>query len=564
VRSTQQLDRALRDLDGASYARYRSLTGPWGEGGVTVEILRVQADPFAPPSRVRLTVTDAGIPDAVRATPTRRRALATHLLRGLRRALYDTECHVDAGGQQVLERSAGRVDAEDTVVVDLAVPLPGPRRRIFGQEAATLLARTVPDAAGALTWAGTDALAAHRVVESVEDAVALRDALLARGLVAFVADGAVLPRRTGVDDRPMSGATPFTSPDRMRVTISTPNSGEVTGMGVPAGVTVIVGGGYHGKSTLLRALGAGVWDHLPDDGRERVVTRRDAVSVRAEDGRAVTRVDVSAFVAHLPSGAATDDFTTADASGSTSQAASIVESVEAGAHVLLVDEDTSATNLMVRDGRMQRLVPAEPLVPFVERVRPLHREHGVSTVLVTGGSGDYLDVADTVVMMERWVASEVTARAQAIAAESATRVVEHTGFPTVTARVVDPASLDPVGARGKRRVTARDQVTGATLTFGEDDIDLSAVGQLVDRAHVLGVGRALALLGDGVLEGTITLAEGLDLLEAEFTDRGAAALTGGRSEDLAVPRRHEIAAALNRLRSLRVAALRRPSAGTSG
>ena len=562
MRSLTDLATDLRGLDGASYARYKSLRGPAGDGTVSIEVLRVQADPFAPPSRVRVAVADPGIPAELHATPDRRRALATHLLRGLRRALRDSPCRVDAGGQQVLESSAGRVEPDGAVVVEIGVPLPGPRRRILGREAATLLARTLPEAAAAsLTWRGTDQEQARRVVETVEDAVALREALAARDLIAFVADGAVLPRRTGVDDRPMTDAVAFASPESLRVTITTPNDGEVTGMGVPEGVTLIVGGGYHGKSTLLRALGAGVWDHLPGDGRERVVTRRDAVSVRAEDGRAVTRVDVSAFVAHLPRGAtgpapSTADFTTADASGSTSQAAAIVESVEAGADVLLVDEDTSATNLMVRDGRMQQLVPTEPLVPFVERVRPLHREHGVSTVLVTGGSGDYLDVADTVIMMDRWEASEVTARAHEIAAGTATRSVEHVGFPGVTARVVDPSSLDPTGAKGKRRVAVRDQVTGATLTFGEDDIDLSAVGQLVDRAHVLGVGRALALLGDTVLDPAVTLAEGLDLLDAELAARGPVALTGDRSEDLAVPRRHEVAAALNRLRSLRIADLR--------
>ncbi|WP_328309783.1 ABC-ATPase domain-containing protein [Actinomycetospora sp. NBC_00405] len=538
---------SLRSMDGASYGRYKSLSGRWDVAGLDLEVLRVQADPFAPPSRVRLTVHDAGLPADLWSTADRRRALASFLLRGLRRSLRGTPVNVDAGGPEVLERSAGTVRDDGTVVLEVGVPFPGPKRRILGREAATLLGETLPTAVREAVHSA-DHAAARAFVETVEDAVALRAALAGRGLVGFVADGAVLPRRSGVDDRPLDGATPFGGPSSLRVTLTAPNAGEVSGLGVPEGVTLIVGGGYHGKSTLLRALEAGVYDHVPGDGREQVVTRPDAVKLRAEDGRAVTHDDVSAFVAHLPSGEPTDDFSTTNASGSTSQAASTVEAVEAGADVLLIDEDTSATNMMIRDARMQQLIATEPLVPFVERVRPLHAEHGVSTVLVMGGSGDYLGVADTVIMMDAYRASDVTAQAHEIAASGPSRTVEHTGFPAVTPRVVDPASLDPT-AKGKRRVTARGR---DRLSFGEDDIDLSAVEQIADRSQVAGIGRALALLGDGVLDGTITLAEGLDLLDAELDRRGTEALLDGRSEDVARPRRHEVAAALNRLRSMRL------------
>jgi predicted ABC-class ATPase len=549
----------LRGLDGQSYGRYKSLTGDWPLVGATLTIVRVQADPFAPPSRARVTLPGAA-PEELTTTADRRRALAGFLLRRLRRALRGTSLHVDAGGPEVLERSAGRVDPDGTVTVELGVPMPGPKRRILGREAATLLGETLPAAVADLRWSAfsdDDRARATAFVETVEDAVALRAALAERRLVAFVADGAVLPRRSGVDDRPLEGATAFGAPESLRVTIPTPNAGDVTGLGVPEGVTLIVGGGYHGKSTLLRAIESGVHDHEPGDGRERVVARDDAVKVRAEDGRSVVRTDVSAFVSHLPSGEPTDDFSTTNASGSTSQAASMVEAVEAGAGVLLVDEDTSATNIMIRDGRMQQLISTEPLVPFVERIRPLHAERGVSSVLVMGGSGDYLEVADTVIMMDSYVASEVTGRAHEIAAQGRTRTVEHSGFPPVTRRVVDPSSLDPTGRQGKRRVTARGV---DTLTFGEDDVDLAAVEQIVDRSQVAGIGRALALLGEGVLDGTIPLDQGLDLLDAELARRGVDALLSGARDatDLAVPRRHEVAAALNRLRSVKVRELLRP------
>ncbi|MDL5157117.1 ABC-ATPase domain-containing protein [Actinomycetospora termitidis] len=554
----RDLAQTFRDLDGQSYGRYKSLVGSWDLRHGSLEIVRAQADPFAPPSRVRVTLPDAA-PEELTRTPDRRRAHATFLLRRLRRELRGTPLQVDAGGQQVLARTAGQVRDDGTVVIELGAPLPGPKRRILGREAATLLGETLPAAVATLRWEelpDDERAAATRFAETVEDAVALREALAERRLVAFVADGAVLPRRTGVDDRPLEHATPFAAPESLRVTLETPNAGPVVGMGVPEGVTLIVGGGYHGKSTLLRAIEAGVHDHGPGDGREQVVARADAVKVRAEDGRSVVRSDVSAFVSHLPSGEPTDDFSTTNASGSTSQAASMVEAIEAGAGVLMVDEDTSATNMMIRDARMQQLIATEPLVPFVERIRPLHAERGVSSVLVMGGSGDYLGVADTVIMMSSYAASEVTEQAHEIAASTPGRTQEHSGFPAVTARVVDPASLDPSGKQGKRRITARGI---DTLTFGEDDVDLAAVEQVVDRSQVTGIGRAMALLGDHVLDGSITLAEGLDLLDAQVARDGVDALRDGPRDpaDLALPRRHEVAAAVNRLRSVRVRSLRR-------
>ncbi|MER2093000.1 MAG: ABC-ATPase domain-containing protein, partial [Saccharopolyspora rectivirgula] len=370
-------------------------------------------------------------------------------------------------------------------------------------------------------------------------------------LVAFVADGAILPRRSGVDDRPLTSGVPFRSPDSLRVEVELPNRGTVTGMGIPEGVTLIVGGGFHGKSTLLRALEYGIYDHIPGDGRELVACRPETVKIRAEDGRRVHRVDVSPFVAHLPSGADTSDFSTDNASGSTSQAASIVEAVEAGAKVLLVDEDTAATNLMIRDARMQALVAkdSEPLTPFVDLIRPLYHQRGVSTVLVMGGSGDYMDVADQVIMMDSYRARDVTETARALAANPTGRQAEAQEFPPVRNRVVDPGSL-PQG-RVKLRARGVD-----ALTLGDDTIELRAVEQIVDPAQVTGIGLVLLQLARrGVFDGSRTLAEALRIFDEEVRHRGIAAVDEQYTGDFAVPRSLEVAAALNRLRSLRVARL---------
>ncbi|WP_052847595.1 ABC-ATPase domain-containing protein [Streptomyces avicenniae] len=553
------LDRELQRLDGAPYGRYRGLTGAWAlPGGCVLRLVRAQADPFAPPARfaVRVPGELAAFPRELWDSPVRRRALAGYLVRrAAREAAAESAYHLDAGGQEVLDRSSCTVAADGSVTLRLGVALPGPRRRIDGRAARQLLWEGLPELVGrALRHAASDPAEVAEFVATVEDSAALREQLPTLGLVAFVADGALLPRRTGADDRPArgTGLVPFRTPDALRVTVRLPNAGTVTGMGVPEGVTLIVGGGFHGKSTLLRALETGIWDHVPGDGRERAVAHGDTVKIRAEDGRPVTRVDVHAFVDHLPSGADTADFSTADASGSTSQAASLCEAVEAGARVLLIDEDTAASNLMIRDARMQALVAKErePLTPLVDTVRSLHRDHGVSTVLVMGGSGDYLDVADRVVMMDGYRPYDVTARAREVAAVPTGRRAEAVSFPGVVARRPDPSSLDAT-ARGRTRVRAHGT---DRLALGEHEVDLRAVEQLADGPHVTGVGLAVELaVRRGHLDGRRTLAEALDLLDHDLAGpEGVAALVGVHDDDYAVPRRHEVAAAINRVRALRV------------
>lgn len=557
----KDLRRFLEDLDGSGYGAYKRLADTeWDFEDFTLIVERIQADPFAPPSRIKLDVPAdvAGLPDELWSTPSRRRAVEDHLARLLSERVdgerRGSDFSVDVRGQEVIERTTCDID-EDGVLLRLGLDLPARGRRIKGRAAAKLACEVLPPAvADCLRWEAIDQEQAWRVVRTVEDATTLRGRLSELGLVGFVGDGAVLPRRSGVDDRPLDdpGVVPFASPESLRVEVDLPHRGRVTGMGVPEGVTLVVGGGFHGKSTLLRALERGAYDHLPGDGRELVVARDDAVKIRAEDGRRVERVDVSAFVGELPTGADTSDFSSENASGSTSQAANITEALEAGAGVLLVDEDTSATNLMIRDLRMQELVSSEqePLTPFVDLVAPLYREHGVSTVVVVGGSGDYFDVADRVVAMEAFRPREVTDAARAVAARWTGRRPEATGFPAVRHRVVDPESVDP---RRGGKIKTKGQGTDA-VQFGTDTIDLSAVEQLVDPSQTTGIAQALIrLVEDGWLDGQRSLADALDILEARLAQRGMDVLRAGFPGDLARPRRFEIAAALNRLRSLSVA-----------
>lgn len=574
-RTGEELRALLARLDRGPYPGYRELRGPWQLGVVTLSIDHVQGDPFAAPSRVRVRLPRTGQgaldPALDGASRVRRVALADFLARRGARAVerHARRGHgsgksglvqIDGPGQEVLERSACRV-TDEWVELRLSAGLPAAGRSILGHEATTLLLTTLPAIAWeALRLDPDETGAARHHLDTVEDAAALRAQLRERGLVAFVADGAILPRASGVSQRPLAGAVPFASPPELRVTLRAPHAGAIDGMGVPGGLTVIVGGGFHGKSTLLAAIARGVYDHPPGDGRERVVARADAAVIRAEDGRRVEAVDISPFIGPLPSGGSTARFGTENASGSTSQAANIVEAIEAGCRVLLMDEDTCATNFLIRDARMRRLVPSahEPITPFVDRVRELHERLGVSTLLVLGGSGDYLGVADTVIWMDAYHPREVTARARAIAREGAPRegaqAGDGAGRPIVAppARVPEPASVS-AERRGRDRVRARGT---EEIAFGDEEIDLRAVEQIVDPSQTRAIGGLLAhAVARGHLDGRRTVAELLAVLEAALDREGLDLLAerpGEHPGDLARPRMAEVAAALNRLRTLRV------------
>jgi len=565
MRDHVALDDALRALDGQGYKAYRALAGRWAFEDFVLHVDHVQGDPFARPTRVSVHVDGevAGFdPSAYRSCE---RALGTSCFlahafssaaesasrsRGTGRSGEIRMMHT---GQLVIENTALRVDDSGSIEARLTIGLPANGRRIAGAQARALLLEDVPHVVRrALRAAEYDPAEIERHAAGAEDAAALRAALSSLGLITFVADGARLPRRSGVDDRPLPGSDviPFRSPPSMRATISVPNAGVISGMGIAEGVALIVGGGFHGKSTLLRALQDGVYDHRPDDGRELVVTRPDAVKIRAEDGRSVAGVDISGFIDGLPLGRDTTRFHTPNASGSTSQAAAIVEALEAGSRALLIDEDTSATNFMIRDRRMQALVPAEgePITPFVDRARELFEAHGVSTVLVLGGSGDYLDVADVVIRMADYQASDVTDAARAVAAEVATgRTAEaRRPFARPAGRRMDLPSMDASKGRRARHVKVPDD---RTIVFGADTIDLTAVEQLVLPGQLRAIGEALAWIASDRPDDVDSMVTALEAVEGAVRRGGLDALTPEKVGDLIQVRRYDIAAALNRLRS---------------
>ena len=565
------LETILRRIDGRGYKAYRAIRGRYDLGGFRFSVDHVQGDPFAAPSRmsVRLESGRAGFPDFLSASRTRRIALADFLTRAFHGAIRVTALgrrgtgrsglfEIDRGNQEVLEANSvvihrGYLEARFTV------GLPAAGRSIRGRQAAEMLLSELPRIVQrSLFYARLPGEPLRRQIQVVEDQEALRNQLEERGLVAFVANGSSLPRRSGVDDRPLvsTPARPvidFRSPPNLEVQLERPNAGPVRGMGLKPGVTLIVGGGFHGKTTLLNALERGVYNQIPGDGREGVVTIESALKIRAEDGRYVEKVDLSPFIRNLPLGRETETFSTANASGSTSQAASIVEALEMGSRLLLMDEDTSATNFIIRDARMQALVAKakEPITPFIDKVRQMYRDYGVSTILVMGGSGDYFDVADSVVMMDEYRPLDVSAEARSIVAAQPSRRRSEGGdaFGRVLRRRPRARSFD--ASRGRRAVKI-DARGLRKLSYGRTDVDLSALEQLVDSSQTRAIGHAIHRMATRCFPDDLTLEQALALLMDDLDSEGLDILSPFKAGNLARPRRYEVAMAVNRMRTLAV------------
>lgn len=558
----------LRDkiltTDGKPFAAYQGLEGAYRFEKFVLFIDSVVADPPGIPARIRVRVdqAEARFPPELWSTPVRKAALedliARRWLESSRRTGRSrggrSGIGIEAGGQEILPRTACRV-ADDYVEVRAEAHLPAEGRKASARSAQAMFLEDLPQVVeGALLYGGYNPETSARHVEVAEDAHALRGQLAERGLVAFIADGAVLPRE-GESDRPLlTHLVPFHAPEELRVTLRAPHRGEVAGMGVPRGVTVIIGAAFSGRSTLLRAIASAVYPHIPGDGREYCATVPDAALVQADEGRRVEGVNLTPFVSTFPGGEDPTRFRTDHAPALVAQAASIGEALEAGTGLLLFDEDTSAPRLLVRDVMWRHLAPEakEHVTPLADLVRPLYAEHGVSTI-IAGGTGSSLPAAaDTVIAMDAFHATVVTARAKQLAGEwPAVRVAEVRGFGGIHHRV--PVGESLAFLRGRK--VRPDAPAPRTLSLARETVELRAAAQLVDPAQARAAGAALMYaLERGYLDGSRTLREVLSLLEADVAAGGLDVLSpfDFPSGGLALARRQEIAAALNRLRPLRI------------
>ncbi len=564
MKQSSELNTLLRQIDHKGYPAYKQLRGEYQFPGYVLGIDHVQGDPFAAPSKVSIHVKggQAAFPQELYRLACQKTALEDALLREMGKQLRGVSFQakgsgksglmsVSTPGQEVLSRSGCQLDGRTgDILLRMEIGFPANGRSINARELEKILFDFLPKCVShSLYYRALDAGKLKKTAELAEDQLAIRQMLADRGLVAFVANGSVLPRESGVSSRPMKQAVPFQSPASMEVEFTLPNKGALRGMGIPKGITLIVGGGYHGKSTLLKALELGVYDHIAGDGREYVITDGTAVKLRAEDGRSVKDVDISYFINNLPNGKDTVKFCTEDASGSTSQAANVIEAMEAGSRVFLIDEDTSATNFMIRDELMQRVVhrELEPITPYIERVRELYENHGISTVLVAGSSGSYFHKADCILQMNRYVPADITDFAKE----------EAKAFPVLEEM---PAKVQPSFERifsQNRKLAGSDRIKIKTMgmdgiSIDRETIDLRYLEQLADPEQLSMLAQIVKYAELNVLDGRKTLVQVVDILETQLTQKGFGGVCGERNvaSGLAMPRRQEIFACLNRYRRL--------------
>ena len=555
----EKLRTLLQQIEGRGYKAYKQLRGSYDFNTFQLTIDHVQGDPFALPSRIsiQLLAEQHGIPTKFWSNQIRQTALedflgrAVHIavrkiVKGNRGTGRSGDMGIAINGQQILRRNAVLIDST-ALEARLLFALPGSGRSILAQEAIVMFFTELPQVIEeSLTWGRKSLAAMFRHIEQVEDQEALRNQLEQLEAIAFIADGSLLPRHSGISDLPLVEGVKFKSPPELKHEVTLPHQGKLSGMIVPKGITLIVGGGFHGKSTLLQALERGIYNHIPGDGRELVATTATAVKIRAEDHRSINQVDISPFISTLPENRPTNCFSTDNASGSTSQAANIIEALECHCQCLLIDEDTSATNFMIRDQRMQQLIPdcQEPITPLLYRVRELYEKHEVSSIIVTGGSGDYLAVADRVIMMDNYQPFDITRKAHNLAGESPPGKKAMVPFSGKQHRQIN-LTLHPLSHQREAKIQVREQ---RLLEYGRQRIDLSAVEQLLDRGQTEAIGRLLSWCHqhDPQQKSGSTVSLQRALLQVE--QQGLDILLPWKAGHLAMPRLYELLAAANRLR----------------
>ena len=567
MQSSTDLRSLLNRIDHRGYPAYKDTRGMYQFPGYALSIDHVQGDPFASPSKVSVHVKGktAAFPQELYREAHQRIALQDELTRqfGRRAEQFAFKAKgsgksglisVSRCGQEVLERTACRIDpSSGDIILRMEIGFPANGRTINARELEKILFDFVPECVKhALLYKNMDAKRLRSIIVLAEDQHYIREMLPKMGLCAFVADGSILPRESGISPRPMKGGVKFRSPKELEVAMELPHRGKITGMGIRKGITLIVGGGYHGKSTLLKALELGVYDHIAGDGREYVITDHTAMKIRAEDGRSIRKTDISMFINNLPNGRDTVGFCTEDASGSTSQAANVVESIEAGASLLLIDEDTSATNFMIRDELMQRVIhrDMEPITPFIERIRELYEDYGISTVIVAGSSGAYFHIADTIIQMDRYVPKDITEYAKK----------EAESYPVITGPEVPAEKPDfrrcpqPSPAfKGNDRIKMK-TLSREGVMINKETIDLRYVEQIADSEQVTALGYCMRYAQKHILNGRKDLRQVVEELEQVMEKGTLSALCESSSSVscMAMPRKQEIFACFNRYRGLRL------------
>ena len=557
-----QLKQMLTSINRKSYPAYKSLKGSYDFGTHMLTIDHVQGDPFASPSHLSIWVSgrQAGFPDFCFASSDTRIALQDLILRKFEEQIRSYSFRAKGSGksglisstvcgQEILERTACEITAKE-VILRFCVGFPANGRTINAQELEKILFDFLPVCVKkALYYKNLNPKEVEAAIFLAEDQAYIRRELKKRNLAAFVADNAILPRQSGVSQKPMKNSVPFSSPASLRIEMQLPHKGTITGMGIPVGITLIAGGGYHGKSTLLNALEAGVYNHIQGDGREYVITDDTALKLRSEDGRFIKDVDISMFINDLPNKKDTHCFSTLDASGSTSQAAGIAEGIEAGIQLLLLDEDTSATNFMVRDTFMQQVISREkePITPFLERAGDLFEKAGISTILVAGSSGAFFHIADTIIQMDNYHALDITKKVKAMCKDFPLTASDASPFHLPQAKRI--MTVPPVKRDAYKELKLKTH-SKDSFSIGKEIVDLRYIEQLADQEQTAALGELLKYAREHLIDNQKTVSQIVEALETKLETQGLGSVCSSSYTPcgLARPRKQEIYSCFNRYR----------------
>ena len=587
MKSAQDLRRLLESIYRKGYPAYKDTRGSYDFTDYVLSIDHVQGDPFASPSKlsVFIPLKRAAYPGGYFDAPHKQTALEDYLVRQFCQEIAKYNFKAKGSGKsgliatshpgpEILSRTACECGTKG-ITARFEAGFPANGRTINSGELIKILFDFLPRCVKTVFYYKNRPVREVKAVSDLaEDQYFIRCELERLGLVSFVADGAILPRESGISSRPMKGSVPFQSPDSLRMELNLPHHGRITGMGLHRGITLIVGGGYHGKSTLLKALESGVYNHVAGDGREYVITDSTAMKLRAEDGRSVQNVDISLFINDLPNKKDTHCFSTEDASGSTSQAAAVIEGIEAGSRVFLIDEDTSATNFMVRDDLMQKIISRaqEPITPFIERARDLYEKSGISTVMVAGSSGAYFYIADTILQMDCYEPLDITDKTKTFcSAYGVEPITSAPGFllPSgerrlISNKVGSQAVSGNFAAANRGNYRGRGTLGGGrderikvkvygkdSLQIGKSPVDLRFVEQLIDAEQTSTLAQMLRYCVEHQLLERYTVRDTVSMLLKEIQKGGLAAVgdSSYTACGLSMPRIQEIYACINRYRN---------------
>ena len=569
METTSVLKHKLESVSEKDYGAYQSLKGEYDYSQFTLLIDQIPKDPYAPPHTgiYRAVVKNNFFSQFNNIFNTKVSEIAFRDF--LARNFYNITIKKSKGrrgtgnsgiitiakpGQVILERNSVIVNKE-IIEVRFFIGLPANGRKINSQICKVMLFEELPEIVKlALFPENLDMSNLEKHIKTAEDAEYIRSRLKSLNLVAFIADNSILPRRSGTSDEPLDRniAIPFKSPESLLVEIDLPHLGKTKGMGIPNGITLIVGGGYHGKSTLLNAIAMGIYNHIPGDGRESCISDFSTIKIRAYSGRYIEKVDISTFIKNLPLQKNTTQFSTENASGSTSQAASIMEAIEVGTNILLMDEDTCATNFMIRDQKMQKLVEKddEPITTFIDKVESLYSNKGISTILVLGGIGDYFDVSNIVIQMKNYNPIDVTIKAHEISSSTSDKRLyegkEHQ--ISLNERVPVKECINPYNDYNKKSIYSTEM---NRINFGKNIIDLTDLEQLIELSQTKAIAEAIWYINK-YFDGKTPLKEIIHQTMSDIEKNGLDILSNKASGYFAGFRGLELAFAINRLREFNI------------